>query len=186
MRKTGGAFTLQPFPTLSGNSTQMLILAGGIPVNPEPKTTNVDSVRGVSTSLLFSRNVKEKLELPIFADLPSVKFRDIPDIIANPKRSHFFNSDCVSCHTESTRRSELGLQGIVSDFQYVRPQGVSPVDETLLPKDRWNVRNFGWFPSGVTIGQPTVTQRTANEAAESADYINRNYLTDFPFATPTK
>ena len=59
--------------------------------------------------------------------------------------------------------------------------GISGVAEDVLPKDRWNLRNFGWgfnftggsgFPRGF---QPTVSQRAANEAAESADYINKNY-----------
>lgn len=176
MRKTGNDFKLQPFPVLGGNSAQMLILVGGTPVIPTPVTTNVDAARGVHTSVLFSRTAKNQLKTPVFNDIPNLKFQDIPDLIANPTRSHFFNTDCVSCHSESSRRKVLGLGGIDSEFQYRRPDGISSVDETLLPKDQWNVRNFGWFPAGASGGLATVTMRTANEAAESADFVNHNYL----------
>lgn len=176
MRKSGAEFKLQSFPVLNGNSAEMLILAGGTPVIPTPATTNVDAGRGVHTSLLFSRTARSRLDAPVFNDLPNLKLKDIPDFIANPARSHFFNTDCVSCHTESSRRRVLDLAMFGSEFQYRRPDGISPVDQDLLPKDQWNVRNFGWFPTGTHGGTATVTMRTANEAAESADFINRNYL----------
>ena len=32
--------------------------------------------------------------------MPELKFKDIPDLIANPQRAHFVNTDCVSCHSE--------------------------------------------------------------------------------------
>lgn len=176
MRKSGAEFKLQSFPVLSGNSAEMLILAGGTPVIPTPATTNVDAGRGVHTSLLFSRTARSRLDVPVFGDRPDLKHKDIPDLIANPTRSHFFNTDCVSCHTESSRRKVLELAMFRSEFQYRRPDGISPVDEEMLPKDQWNVRNFGWFPAGAHGGTPTITMRTANEAAESADFINRNYL----------
>lgn len=176
MRRAGTEYRMQPFPALGNNSAQMLIFRGGTPVIPTPLATNVDPARGVHTSLLFSRSIQSDLNKPVFADLPNLKHQDIPDYIANPKRSHFFSNDCVSCHTESSRRVVLGLGGVESEFQYHRPDGISSVDDDLLPKDQWNVRNFGWFPTGSTGGVPTVTMRTANEAAESADFINRNYL----------
>lgn len=55
---------------------------------------------------------------------------------ADPTRSHFFNTDCVSCHTETCR---------AIDLPHVK--SVAGVDNAVLPKDVWNVRNFGWFPS---------------------------------------
>jgi hypothetical protein len=176
MRKAGAETKLQPFPVLGGNTAQMLIFRGGAPVIPTPSTANVDAARGVHTLMLFSRTVRDQLDKPVFDDIPNLKFRDIPDLVANPTRSHFFNTDCVSCHSESSRRAVLSLGAINSEFQYRRPDGISSVDEALLPKDQWNVRNFGWFPTGSAGGLATVTMRTANEAAESADYINRNYL----------
>jgi hypothetical protein len=63
-----------------------------------------------------------------------------------------------------------------SRFEYVRPKGVSGVDPAVLPAEDWNVRNFGWFPSPFTkTTRATVTMRTANEAAECVEFINREY-----------
>jgi len=183
MSKRGTDLKLQSFPVLDGNTSQMLILAGGVPVVPTPVTTNLDAGRGVHTSLLFSRTIRGQLNSPVFEDVPDLKHRDIPDFIANPVHSHFFNTDCVSCHTESSRRIVLGLGAINSDFQYRRPDRISSVDETLLPKDQWNLRNFGWFPTGSAGGVATVTMRTANEAAESAHFINHHYISNDSSAT---
>lgn len=102
-----------------------------------------------------------------------LKFKDIPDYIANPSLSHFFNTDCVSCHSESTRRSILKLGSFQSSFKFPLPVGISGLDPAVAPTGIWNVRNFGW---GDTTGVPTISQRTANEAANSADFINKNYL----------
>ena len=101
----------------------------------------------------------------------------IPDIVANPERAHFFNTDCASCHTESTRRAALDFTPPDDMFRFVRPAGVSGVEATLVPRDPWNVRNFGWFQrrDGFPI-QPTATVRLANEAAESVGLINHKYL----------
>lgn len=176
MRKADAGFILQPHPTLGTNAAQMLTFQGGTAVMPVPAVKNVDDTRGVHTGTLFSREILQALEQPAFADLASLKLKDIPDLIANPEHAHFFSTDCVSCHTESTRRAVLKLQPYESAFRYKRPEGISGVDESLLPTDRWNVRNFGWFPAPGTIAVPTVTMRTANEAAESADFINREYL----------
>lgn len=176
MRKAEAGFVLQPHPTLGTNAAEMLTFQGGTPVMPVPAVKNVDDTRGVHTGSLFSREILQTLEQPVFADLVSLKLKDVPDLVANPERAHFFSTDCVSCHTESTRRAVLKLQSYDSAFRYQRPEGISGVDESLLPADRWNVRNFGWFPAPGTTAIPTVTMRTANEAAESADFINKEYL----------
>jgi hypothetical protein len=141
---------------------------------PKPMTENIDVSKGASTAPLFPADAASKLDTPLFDGVPRPTHRDIPDIIANPQRATFFNTDCVSCHTESSRRKELNIQVADNEIRFVRPAGTSGVDESLLPQDEWNVRNFGWFPLGGTVS--TVTLRTANEAAESADYINREYL----------
>jgi hypothetical protein len=176
MRKKDGALGLQPFATLGGQTAQMLTFRGGTAVMPPPVSTNVDETHGVSTALLFDRTISERLEKPVFDDMPTLQFRDVPDLIANPERAHFFNTDCVSCHSESARRVDLGLSSFISQLRYNRPEGLSPVDDTLLPDDHWNVRNLGWFPKAGGPAVATITVRTANEAAESADFINRNYL----------
>jgi hypothetical protein len=157
-----------------GGTGQMLIFRGGTPVCPDPLPLNLDGKRGVSTAGLFGVQA-QKLEQAVFGDVPNLKFKDVPDFVANPARSHFFNTDCLSCHSESTRRIAIGLSAYKSDFRFVLPTGISGVDPNVAQGSQWNVRNFGW---GDVSGVPTVTQRTANEAADSADFINKNYTTN--------
>jgi hypothetical protein len=172
-KQPDGTFAVFRHPTLTADA-EMFDFGGGTHVLPSPSTQNVDVGKGVSTAMLFEGDVVTRLPNPVFADRASPQYQDIPDIVANPHSSHFFNTDCVSCHSESARRSVLNIVAAHKDLQYSPPIGISTVDSGLLPKDNWNVRNFGWFPKGTTV--PTVTMRTANEAAESADFINRNYL----------
>ena len=172
-KKPDGTFVVPPHPVLGDTAAQMLTFKGSTAVMPQPKATNIDGTRGVTTSVLFPTATPEKLNAVVFNGLPRPQFKDIPDIIANPGRTNFFNADCVSCHSESTRRRVLKINVQDNQFRYVLPDGISEVDDGVLPTSVWNVRNFGWFPDGPS---PTATLRTANESAESADYINREYL----------
>jgi hypothetical protein len=174
-RRADGKFALAPQKVLGGNAAQMLTLRGGAAVTPSPTTQNVGN-RGVSTSLLFPAGAAGRLATAVFADEAAPLFRDIPDVIANPQRAHLFNTDCVSCHTESTRRTALAIDLDESAFRYAPPAGISGVDAGHLPRDKWNVRNLGWFHPRNGAPVATVTTRTANEAAESAQFVNREYL----------
>ena len=90
------------------------------------------------------------------------------DLIADPTRSHFFNTDCVSCHTDTRRTLEL-----LGDVD------IPGVAKSVLPQEKWNVRNFGWFPSFLQPQTPvaaTVTRRTAAETKAVVDFINKNGL----------
>jgi glutamine---fructose-6-phosphate transaminase (isomerizing) len=58
------------------------------------------------------------------------------DLIADPSRSHFFNTDCVSCHTETRRAMEL-----------LKVKDILGINSAVLPNGSWNVRNFGWSPA---------------------------------------
>jgi hypothetical protein len=175
-RQKDSTFAILKNASIGGNSAQMLMLRGGTPVMPRPTTTNVDSKKGVSTSFLYPDAIgTARLEKAVFDDTPELKHKDIPDLIANPQRAHFFNTDCVSCHSESSRRTILKIATGVSKFGYKRPDGISGVDENVLPKSIWNVRNFGWFPGSPTAIE-TAALRTANEAADSAEFINKTYL----------
>ncbi|HET9534605.1 MAG TPA: hypothetical protein VFP43_04560 [Mesorhizobium sp.] len=55
---------------------------------------------------------------------------------------------------------------------------VDGVARAVLPKEDWNVRNFGWFKSFLNMGPavPTATRRTATETAEVVEFINRELL----------
>ncbi len=96
------------------------------------------------------------------------RVREIVDIIADPKQSHFFNTDCISCHTDTA-------QPLVRFKKNFKVAGVAPA---VLPKEDWNVRNFGWFTSFLRGGPavPTATRRTATETAEVVEFINRELL----------
>ena len=153
---------------------QMLILIGGKPVTPTLKADSRNGT-GMSTAPLFEQDDLAGKLFPDATDpkLALLKFADIPDVIANPNMHHNRNTDCVSCHTETALRRRLGLQP--SQFAFKRPEGVSGVDEGMLPENDWNVHNFGWFPDFSGHAVETVTQRTANEAAASADFINKTF-----------
>ena len=167
------AFGAVPGPTLEGlQFAQMLSFRGGDMVVPEPATNNQNPTtcrnnaipvppfpkaerKGVATAELFNRTV------------PNARVKEITDIVADPAKSHFFNTDCVSCHTD-TRRAMDRFPNLV----------VAGVAKEVLPKEDWNVRNFGWFTSFLRGGaaEPTVTRRTATETAEVVTFINKNML----------
>jgi len=167
------------FLSLAAQAGQMLIFRGGPPVVPAANGT-------ISTAFLFSEDgddvvqskLDTKLDTQAVPNQPDLKVRDIADHIANPAFHHNLNTDCVSCHTESIRRHELGLPPSSANIVFPRPDGISGVAQSVLPKDSWNVRNFGWGLHLFTthVFTPTVSQRAANEAAASADFINRKYL----------
>lgn len=78
--------------------------------------------------------------------------------IADPSRSHFFNTDCASCHTETR----------LLQHQSLSPVGIDPA---VLPSGDWVVRNFGWSPTSGG-GQATVTRRAAAETQAVVDFLN--------------
>jgi len=159
--------------------------------NRNPFTANsavtLNDRRGVSAATLFLDEFAElqdkAAQIGVDGDGQPVldgelKNADIADVIANPNIAHFFNTDCVSCHVESQRRTILSLED--SDFAFEWPDGVATLDPEVKQTQKWNVRNLGWFPDFFASGQvtPTVSQRTANETAEVVEFINREYLLD--------
>jgi hypothetical protein len=149
-------------------------------VEPEPQLPQV--VTNVSTARLFPTVATTNFDDPLSPGatdqiLQHFEVRDTMDIVANPQITTTLTTDCVSCHTESTRRN--AMRNVLSQpgTAFKPAAGISGVSEDVLPKDTWNLRNFGWgfnFHDGQSF-HPTVSQRAANEAAESADYINKNY-----------
>ena len=98
----------------------------------------------------------------LFPDGDAARMREIVDVVADPVRAHFFNTDCVSCHTETRREMDI-----------LRTDDIdAPIDPAVLPTELWNVRNFGWFPSFLNGGVfATATRRTAAESAEVVEAI---------------
>ncbi len=179
-KQPDGSFVQLPAPTLKPEEkAQMLSFLDTSNVLPVPTTTNLSRTEGVSTAMLFDGDIRSKLASPVFPGKARPRFREIPDIIANPERSHFFNTDCVSCHSESARRQNLGIRTGDALFKYQLPDGISGIKTSLLPQNQWNVRNFGWFPT-FRGAVETVTMRTANETAEAVEFINHEYLFNTP------
>jgi hypothetical protein len=98
----------------------------------------------------------------IFGLLPPAadKTKEILDTIADPNKSHFFNTDCVSCHTETRRAMDL-----------LNVKEIPCIDPAVLPNGAWDVRNFGWSPPAKGPAQATVTRRTAAETDAIVTYI---------------
>lgn len=195
-----GRFGKIPVP-IPAAAPQMVDFRGGGEVSPEPVVNNRNPItpqpiipaeerRGVATAVLFGRrsslpdmNAMAVIGVDAGGNVVRdtiVRNKDIPDVIAHPGSSHFFNTDCVSCHSETTRREALGLsQGNFAFRVHGRTPAIHPEVATNEP---WNVHNFGWFPphpfigGGRTVG--TVTQRTANETAEVVEFIERHFRSE--------
>jgi len=170
-----GSFVTVAPPNADGATAQMLTFRGGDPVVPVVQTRNLDASAGVSTEPLFRDELAESLHSPAVPGLSRPSLADVPDIIANPRMATVRNTDCVSCHSESTRRS---LLDITTDgrFAYARADGISGVDPSVLPKTAWNLRNFGWFQDRSGVMFPTVSLRAANEVADAVAVVNAEYL----------
>jgi len=155
-------------------------------VIPAPSADAIDG-RDLSTALLFVSNAPTLLNNSIFPDKAN-RFQDatlsnVVDLVANPNHFNTLRTDCVSCHTETTLRNRMRLSQSRMGIAFTRPDNISDVNPSRLPNDLWNVRNFGWgfnFFENTKSFSATITQRAANEAAESADFINRKYLGSAP------
>ena len=164
-----GGFCAVHGPTLDGKQfAQMLEPEGIVPrVVPGPHTNNLNQItcknaavspaslpiaerRGISTADLF-----------VNSPPPADKTKEILDVIADPAKSQFFNTDCVSCHTETRRAMEL-----------LNIKDIPGIDSSALPNGSWDVRNFGWSPAPKGSVQATVTRRTAAETAAVVTFIN--------------
>ena len=177
-----GTFVPAPQATMGGSHAQMISFRSGVEIMPLSTGKNTGSAgKIISTAALFERDARTRLDNPAADGVPRMLRQDIPDYIANPEVTHVFNTDCVSCHTESTRRRVLNLGNHVSEARYARPADISGVDPAVLPKDKWNVRNFGWFET-----EATVSMRAANEAAESVAVLRRMAAPTAPASPSTQ
>jgi len=165
-----GGFVPVHGPTLDGQQfAQMLEPIGTVPpVVPAPATNNLNPITCRNAALPAGLPVAERSgssTTELFASPPpAAKAKQVLDLIADPAKSHFFNTDCISCHTETRRAMDLLP---LNDIKVV-----SGIDPAVLPGGDWNVRNFGWSPSGGGQAQATVTRRTAAETAAVVAFIN--------------
>jgi len=158
-------------PTLDGQQfAEMLNAAGSTPrVVPMPAANNRNPITCVNAANLpnpgppvAQRSGSTTADL--FAAQPSpapATALDVLNLIADPSRSHFFNTDCVSCHTETTLARTLKAA-----------IDLSAIDPAVLPSGPWVVRNFGWSDEPRAV----VTRRAAAETGDVVKFINMNLL----------
>jgi len=163
-----------PGPTLDGvHAAQMFSILGQTHVVPRPGTNNQNPATCRHAALqnpplpLANRKGVSTADF-IDANVPNSRVLEIVNVIADTKKSHFFNTDCVSCHTETAQPLARKVQGFA----------VPGVNRAVLPKEDWNVRNFGWFPSFLHGGPAaaTITRRAAAETADVVTFINSQLL----------
>jgi hypothetical protein len=161
-------------PTLDGDKqfAQMLTPVGTNPrVVPEPHTNNLNPITcknaAVSVTSLPIAQRSGVATFTVFATpTPSPdQTKQILDTIADPTKSFFFNTDCISCHTET----RLTMENL-------KVTAIPGINTAALPGGTWDVRNFGWGNAGKVGMQPTVTRRTANETAAVVTFINSDVL----------
>ncbi|MGR9235056.1 hypothetical protein ACU8NU_26250 (plasmid) [Rhizobium leguminosarum] len=149
-----------PSPALDGQGkAQFLRFFGSERVLPVPKSDNQNSIMTTCFRMPDARVGVSTVEaMPVTATPEQTA--DVTRVIADPTRSHFFNTDCISCHTET----RLFLKKVPG-------AAVPGVEVSVLPETNWNVRNFGW---GSEFGhmKPTITRRTATETEEVVKAIN--------------
>jgi hypothetical protein len=162
--------------TLDGQQQFAELFRFGGAVAPPPHTNNRSPITCVNAAQFQSpgppiANRSGSATADLFANpAPSAGVaKDILDLIADPTRSHFFNTDCVSCHTETRRAMELLLLREI--------KVVSGIDPAVLPNSVWTLRNFGWSPPSQGAIQAVVTRRTAAETAAVVAFINSQVLT---------
>jgi hypothetical protein len=149
-----GVFTPTPLPTHGQMQQTLSFLDPNGPVLQRSQFP-------VSTATLFNADADK-----LTADQRALAFK-----VENPKQQHFFNTDCISCHSSSSRISDLGLgdKAEISARLPVPANITGYVAKTESQDDVWNVRNFGYFGQ-----QPTVSGRTAAETVAVVQWLNQN------------
>jgi hypothetical protein len=171
-----GGFVPVHGPTLDGQQfAQMLNPVGTSPrVVPTPHTNNLAPITCVNAAVPANGPPIAKRHGVATSDLfpdprPSPtrtqKILNVLNMIADPTRSHFFNTDCISCHTETRRAMEL-----------LSPQNIPKIAAAPLPNGPWNVRNFGWSPLIEGNVHGSVSRRTAAETAAVVTFVNGTLL----------
>ena len=161
-----GEFFPVPSPALNGAQfAQMLTFSGPGNILPSPAPNNLNETSCQHAALRPPLPVEGRKGLAtaeLFSGSPSKeRVKEIVDLIGDPVKSHFFNTDCLSCHTDT----RLGVE-------FMGAEAFPGIDPEVLPRDIHNVRNLGWFPGE----GPTATNRTLTETIESLVFFNEHAL----------
>lgn len=171
-----GGFVPVHGATLDGKQfAQLLQPEGAKPrVVPAPHTNNLAPITCINAAVPANGPPVKDRKGVSTADLPTdvqrsaagkAKVLNVLNTIADVNKSHFFNTDCVSCHTETRRALEL-----------LNPRDVPKIAAAPLPNGPWNVRNFGWSPLIEGDAAGTVSRRAAAETKAVVDFINAKLL----------
>ena len=168
---TGGVVPVSS-PTLDGTQVSEMLAPGAVPgVVPEPHANNLNKPTcknaAVPTANIPINNRNGSSTSALFANPPPsvAAVQQVLAVITDPTKSHFFNTDCVSCHTETRRAMVL--------LNLVNFPGIAPA---VLPPGDYTVRNFGWSPAIDGPIQGVVTRRTAAETDAVVGFINSQIL----------
>jgi hypothetical protein len=137
-----------------GQAKQTLSFIGNGPVVEKSKLP-------VSTSPLFD----------VDSDALTAEQRKLAFKVEDPNAQHFFNTDCISCHTSSARTHDLALGDKAEiSARFPVPANITGyVTKAQAQDDAWNTRNFGYFGE-----KPTVSGRTVTETVEVVLWLNKN------------
>jgi hypothetical protein len=90
--------------------------------------------------------------------------------IESPEKHLPGTIDCVSCHATSQLKNEIKTFSSTPFRTAVRPRTVPMQAMRNMTQNDFSNIVFRLF--GYTLGKPTIGQRTINESAEVADYLN--------------
>ena len=173
---------LQPIPspatvqasqdTSQANFSQMLNFRGDTPpVMPSPATRNMVPI---DCDMNFPNVVTA--QVPGAGTSTSMAFGgggnidSISEVIANANSSHFFNTDCVSCHTETRKQIDAVQPRSARSAMLNQIASQSGIHPSVMPHGNWNVRVMGWAPIDELNNTPgahaTISRRTSTETAE--------------------
>ncbi|MEM8950394.1 MAG: hypothetical protein AAGA21_11265 [Pseudomonadota bacterium] len=173
----GEGFAPLPSPAIAQDKprfAQMLDVRAGFGAESVSPKVRANNLKPITCKFEVDPNNQLGLKSPenpngvstadLFPDGSAEDMREVVSVIADPEKAHFFNTDCVSCHTETRREMDILRTDQID----------APVDPDVLPTELWNVRNFGWFPSFLDRGvlKATATRRTATESEEVVEAVN--------------
>jgi len=164
--------TVQPQTDLSqAHFSQMLSFLDTPRIQPAPATRNMSPT---DCDMNFPRSITAQADGQGTSTAQAFNgggdITSISRVISDVSASHFFNTDCVSCHTET--RKEIDAVSAPSQQSALTNQiaAQARIDPSVMPHGDWNVRVMGWAPQNKANNTPgaqaTIARRAATETAE--------------------
>jgi hypothetical protein len=126
----------------------------------KPNKVQLPNHEKISMTYLYRENSDGTLPAPVRNHETEL----MAEQIDNPAKTHFFNSNCISCHQSSNNRNRLGL---LTDLG--SPLKITPFTLRNYVVDKnMNIINFGYEGTSVRI-----STRTASESAVVANRLNQ-------------